>query len=132
VTGSAPGFASGVGDVLLVAQEDGTTLLKYEGEMQVGGKLASVGQRLLDTASKSIIRQGLEAINQVLQARIEAKAAGKEVEYVPPTEAQFATAVAKDMAREMLPPPRTLGMVLIAAVIGLLLGYWLGSRKSGS
>jgi hypothetical protein len=128
----APGFASGVGDVLLVAQEDGTTLLKYEGEMQVGGKLASVGQRLLDTASKSIIRQGLEAINQVLQARIEAKAAGKEVEYVPPTEAQFATAVAKDMAREMLPPPRTLGMVLIAAVIGLLLGYWLGSRKSGS
>jgi hypothetical protein len=106
--------------------------LKYEGEMQVGGKLASVGQRLLDTASKSIIRQGLEAINQVLQARIEAKAAGKEVEYVPPTEAQFATAVAKDMAREMLPPPRTLGMVLIAAIIGLLVGYWLGSRGSDS
>ena len=128
----APGFASGVGDIFLVAQDDGTTLMKYEGEMQVGGKLASVGQRLLDTASKSIIRQGLEALNLALQARIEAKAAGKEVEYVPPTEAQFATAVAKDMAREMLPPPRTLGMLLIAAIIGLLLGYWLGSRKSGS
>jgi len=128
----APGWASGVGDILLVAQEDGTTLMKYEGEMQVGGKLASVGQRLLDTASKSIIRQGLEALNLALQARIEAQAAGKEVEYAPPTEAQFATAVAKDMAREMLPPPRTMGLVLISAILGLLFGYWLGRRRASS
>jgi len=128
----APGFASGVGDILLVAQDDGTTLMKYEGEMQVGGKLASVGQRLLDTASKSIIRQGLEALNQALLARIEAKAAGKEVEYIPPTEAQFATAVARDMAREMLPPPRSMGLVAIIALLALLLGFWLGRRCTDS
>jgi carbon monoxide dehydrogenase subunit G len=128
----APGFATGAGDILLLAQEDGTTLIKYEGEMQIGGKLASVGQRLLDTASKSIIRQGLEALNQALLARTEAKAAGKEVEYIPPTEAEFAAGVARDMAREMLPPPRTMGLVLIVAVLALLLGFWLGRRSTES
>ena len=116
----------------LFVQEDGTTLLKYEGEMQVGGKLASVGQRLLDSASKSMIRQGLEALNQALLARIAAKAAGTEVEYVPPTEAKFAAAVARDMAREMLPPPQTLGLVAIVALLALLLGFWLGRRRTDS
>jgi hypothetical protein len=95
----APGFANGAGHIQLIAQDDGTTLMTYKGEVQIGGKLASVGQRLLDTASKSIIRQGLEALNQALLARIAAKAAGTEVEYVPPTEAKFAAAVARDMAR---------------------------------
>ena len=126
----APGFATGAGHIQLLAQENGTTLMKYEGEMQIGGKLASVGQRLLDTASKSIIRQGLEALNQALLARIAAKAAGTEVEYVPPTEAKFAAAVARDMAREMLPPPQTLGLVAIVALLALLLGFWLGRRRT--
>jgi uncharacterized protein len=124
----APGFATGTGHVQLFSQEDDTTLMKYEGEMQIGGKLASVGQRLLDTASKSMIRQGLEALNQALLARIEAKAAGKEVEYTPPTEAQFAAAVARDMARQMLPPPQTMGLLALVAAIALLLGFWLGRR----
>jgi len=128
----APGFATGAGHIQLLAQEDGTTLMKYEGEMQIGGKLASVGQRLLDTASKSIIRQGLETLNQALLARIEAKAAGTEVEYAPPTEAKFAAAVARDMAREMLPPPQTLGLVAIVALLALLLGFWLGRRRTDS
>jgi len=129
-----PGFATGTGHIQLFAQEDGTTLMKYEGEMQIGGKLASVGQRLLDTASKSMIRQGLEALNLALQARIEAKAAGTEVEYTPPTEAQFAAAVAKDMAREMaraMPPPQTMGILAIVAAVALLIGFWLGRRSRG-
>ncbi len=128
----APGFASGTGRVRLLEQEDGTTLLSYEGEMQIGGKLAGVGQRLLDTASKSLIRQGLEALNSALQAQIEAETSGKAVEYTPPTEARFAAAVAKDMAREMargLPPPRTMAWIACIAAVALLIGFWLGKRK---
>jgi carbon monoxide dehydrogenase subunit G len=123
----APGFASGTGHIHLHEQEDGTTFMVYEGEMQIGGKLASVGQRLLDTASKSMIRQGLEALNQALLARIEAKAEGKEVEYQPPSEADFAMAVAKDMAGEMLSRPETLWAVAaIIAAIALIVGFLLG------
>jgi carbon monoxide dehydrogenase subunit G len=125
----APGFAKGTGHVRLLEQENETTLLIYEGEMQVGGKLANVGQRLIDTASKSMIRQGLESMNHALQARTQAEAEGIEVEYKPPSEAEFAAAVARDMAGEMLPPPRTIGIIIAALVAILIVSLWLGSRR---
>lgn len=118
----APGFASGTGYVKLFEQEDGRTLLQYEGDMQVGGRMASVGQRLIDTASKSMIAQGLESLNNALKARMLAEAEGIKVEYVPPTEAEFAAAVARDVAREMLPPAQIVGIVLaVLAAIALLI-----------
>jgi hypothetical protein len=114
--------------VQLLENEDGRTLLKYEGDMQVGGRLASVGQRLIDTASKSMIQQGLESLNNSLRARAEAEAEGIEVEYVPPSEAKFAAAVARDMAKEMMPPPQTMELVVVVAVLAFLIGFLLGSR----
>ncbi len=118
----APGFAKGIGHINLVEEEDGRTLLLYEGDMQVGGKIASVGQRLIDSASKSMIAQGLESLNNALKARMLAEEEGTEVEYVPPTEAEFAAAVARDVAREMLPPAQMAGIFLaiIAAIVLLV------------
>ena len=97
----APGFGRGAGDVQLLDQGDGTTLMKYEGELQVGGKLAGVGQRMIETVSKSMVRQGLESLNKALQARLAPQAEGVEseqAEYKPPSEAEFAKGVIKDMA----------------------------------
>ena len=85
----APGFAQGTGNVNLVDQVDGTTLMKYEGDVQIGGKLAGVGQRMLETVSKSMTRQGLETLNQALQARKQGEVEGQEVEFTPPSEAEF-------------------------------------------
>ncbi len=118
----APGFAKGTGHVSLAEQEDGRTLLLYEGDMQVGGRIASVGQRLIDSASKSMIAQGLESLNNALKARMLAEEEGTEVEYVPPTEAEFVAAVARDVAREMLPPAQMAGIFLaiIAAIVLLV------------
>ncbi len=127
----APGFASGSGHVQLLEQEDGTTILQYEGEMQVGGKIASVGQRLIDTASRSMINQGLESLNNALKARMQAEEEGVEVEYVPPSEAEFAVAVARDMAREMLPPPQRMALILALLAAILLIGIWLFKRRTG-
>ena len=126
-----PGFAKGTGHVQLVDQGDGTTLMKYEGEVQIGGKIASVGQRLLDTASKSMIRQGLEALNKALEARV-AKSEGQgEVEYKPPSEAEFAAAVAKDMAGEMLSSSRMIWIaVAVVIVIVIVAVIWI-SRGGG-
>ena len=112
-----PGFAKGTGDVHLLDQGDGTTLMKYEGEMQIGGRLASVGQRLIDTASKSMIRQGLDALNEALEARVSAKATGQEeIEYEAPSEAEFAAAVARDMAGEMLSSARARIILIVLAI----------------
>jgi carbon monoxide dehydrogenase subunit G len=95
-----PGFAKGSGDVELFEQEDGNTLMKYVGEVHIGGRLASVGQRMVDSVSKSMIKQALEAMDRALQIRIAAKAEGmdlNEVDYDAQSEIQFAAAVAKDM-----------------------------------
>lgn len=124
----APGFGKGTGDVQLLEYEGDKTLIKYEGDMQVGGRIASVGQRLIDTASRSMINQGLESLNNALKARMRAEVEGVEIEYVPPSEAEFAAAVAKDVAGEMLPPPETMGWVLVVAVIAFFIGFLLGRR----
>jgi carbon monoxide dehydrogenase subunit G len=70
------GFAKGVGHVTLLEQPEDTTLLKYTGELNIGGRLASVGQRLFDSVSKNMIRQGMEALDKTLAKRIAAKASG--------------------------------------------------------
>lgn len=125
----APGFGNGTGYIQLFEQEDGRTLLKYEGDLQVGGRIAGVGQRLIDTASRSMIGQGLESLNNALKARMQAEEEGVEVEYVPPSEAEFAAAVARDVAREMLPPPQTIGIILAVVAAILILVIWLSKRK---
>jgi carbon monoxide dehydrogenase subunit G len=125
----APGFAKGTGKVRLLEHEGERTLMEYEGEMQVGGKIASVGQRLIDTAGRSMIGQGLDSLNNALEARMRAEAEGVEVEYVPPSEAEFAAAVAKDVAREMLPPAQSIGIILAVVVGVLILAILLGRRK---
>jgi carbon monoxide dehydrogenase subunit G len=60
------GFLKGSGDILLSDQGENETLMKYIGEVQIGGRVASVGQRLFDTVSKSMIKQGLEKLNESL------------------------------------------------------------------
>jgi carbon monoxide dehydrogenase subunit G len=127
----APGFAKGTGDVELVDQGDDTTLLKYEGEVQIGGKLASVGQRMLETVSKSMTRQGLETLNKALQVRKQGVGGGYEVEFTPPSETEFAMAVAKDMAAEVFSPEnRTIWLTLAVAIIALTVGFMMGRMSS--
>jgi hypothetical protein len=122
-----PGFVKGTGNILLEDQNNGTTLMKYDGDAQVGGKLASVGQRLLDTASKSLINQGLETLNLALQARVAAKSEGKEVEYTPPSEAKFISAVVKDMASEIFSSRKVWIGIIIFLVMAILIIIWLNN-----
>ena len=52
--GGAAGFARGESDVRLAPDADGKTTLEYEAKAIVGGRLAQLGQRLIDGAAKSI------------------------------------------------------------------------------
>lgn len=62
-----PGFLNGEGTLMIAANADGTHLT-YKGDVQVGGRIASVGQRLIESTAKSIIRQGLKTLDdQLLQ-----------------------------------------------------------------
>jgi len=117
----AAGFAKGAGHVQLIEQADGKTLMKYAGDFQVGGKLASTGQRMIDTVSKSMVRQGLEALDKALQARVAAQAENRPVEYKPPTETEFAGAVAKDVAGGVLSIAEVRMVLYIVPVVAVLI-----------
>jgi carbon monoxide dehydrogenase subunit G len=51
--GGVAGFAKGAADVRLT-DKDGGTLLTYSVEAQIGGKLAQLGQRLINGAAKKM------------------------------------------------------------------------------
>lgn len=120
-----PGFVKGTGAVKLIDQEGDKTLMQYQGDMQVGGRLASVGQRMMDSVSKSLLKQGLDSINQALLARQESLSTGEEVQYQPPSESEIAAAVAKDMAGEVLSSRRMLWIAGIILVLVIILAVYL-------
>ena len=55
------GFMKGDG-VLRLSSVYSSTEVHYEGDVQVGGVIASVGQRLLDTTSRYLIRKFFEKL----------------------------------------------------------------------
>src|SRR4030095_15747796 len=61
------GFIKGSG-TLDLADQDGQTILTYSGDIQVGGPLASVGQRMIDGAAKMMIGQFFTAMEAELKA----------------------------------------------------------------
>jgi uncharacterized protein len=57
------------GDMALtLIDQNGKTLMTYEGTGNVSGKLASVGQRLIDTVGKHFIQYGTKAFAAALAA----------------------------------------------------------------
>jgi carbon monoxide dehydrogenase subunit G len=63
------GFVSGTAKVALGAKPDGGTAMTYRAELQLGGTIAAVGQRMLDSVSKMMSAQGLKALARLLRER---------------------------------------------------------------
>jgi hypothetical protein len=140
----APGFVKAEGSLKLTGQGD-QTHMAYEGSAQVGGRIASVGQRLMDSSAKSIIRQSLEGLNAYLQTQVAAQqtatTAAETVEegepvvdtavpttqpapaYKPPSQTEVAMNVAKDVASDIIPRqywPYIIGLVVLLIIILLI------------
>ena len=64
-TGGAAGFAKGEARITLedIGQD---TLLKYEVDARVGGKLAQIGQRLIDTAANKLADEFFGKFNDII------------------------------------------------------------------
>lgn len=57
-----PGHVKGHGWIRLTEDAPTTTTLHFEGDLQVGGPVAAVGQRLIEGAAKMLVNQGLKAL----------------------------------------------------------------------
>ena len=55
------GFMKGDGALTLTAK-DGGTEVSYDGDAQVGGTMAAVGQRLIDTTARMLIKRFFEKV----------------------------------------------------------------------
>lgn len=66
--GGIAGFAKGGAEVELVEQ-DGGTLLRYVARADVGGKIAQLGNRLIQGTAKKLAGEFFEAFSQAVQAR---------------------------------------------------------------
>jgi carbon monoxide dehydrogenase subunit G len=122
----APGFVKATATVGLSGEGD-QTRLAYDGDAQVGGRIASVGQRLLDSSAKAIIKQSLDGLNETLKARSSAAGGNEAVETAvltpqPPSQTEFAARVAKEVAKDLIPKPVLIGGAILLV---LLLLYWI-------
>jgi len=154
----ASGFVNATGHLAL-APEDGETRVTYEGDANVGGRLAAVGQRLVESSAKAIIKQSLDGLNEAVKARGGAggggggsgggggtahddggsasgggagdsggAAAAPPPAPKKPSQAQFATNVAKEVLADIVPAPVRYGIavVVIAGLLYLLYTLFLG------
>jgi carbon monoxide dehydrogenase subunit G len=64
------GFTRGIADVVLVDAAEGGTSMKYTSDLQIGGRIAAVGQRVVDSAARMMTQKGLEAMQRALDERL--------------------------------------------------------------
>ncbi len=132
----APGFVKATGHMNLTNQSQQTRMV-YEGNARVGGRIASVGQRLMDSSAKSIIRQSLEGLNEYLKAQVAMQETAvstdtatespttppKPTEFKHPTQTDVAFHVAKDIANDLIPAQYRPALIAVGAIVLLIILY---------
>src|ERR1043165_236284 len=67
----APGFVKATAQVKLFA-EGGAPRVHYDTDAQIGGKIASVGQRLIEASARAIVAQSLDGLHTNIKLRAKA------------------------------------------------------------
>lgn len=120
--GGSAGFAKGEAEVLLEPQADGTALA-YKAKATIGGRLAQMGQRLIDGAARRIANDFFARFVAELSAPAAPLAA--ETALAGPPEI-LQESVAAPVAREGLAPEIwVVGLVGIVVILLILFGLIL-------
>jgi uncharacterized protein len=129
----APGFVKATGHLKLSPDGERTRMV-YDGDAQVGGKLAAVGQRLVESSARAIIAQSLEGLNTVVKAKVASRpgagggaASSPEPAYEKPSQTEFAASVAKQVARDLIPSGARKLIIAILVILVLLPIYRLAT-----
>jgi uncharacterized protein len=116
--GGVAGFAKGGADVALT--DDGLdTLLSYQVNAQVGGKLAQLGGRLIDATAKQMADAFFDRFSQQVQAMV--PAAAEEA-----AEHSMAEPVAVAMGAVPVPSSVSIWALIPREPFGLPLAAWVG------
>jgi len=69
-SGGTAGHAKGGADVTLTANDDGTTTLRYDAKAEIGGKLAQLGSRLIQSTAKKLAAKFFKSFANVVNADV--------------------------------------------------------------
>ena len=117
--GGPAGFAKGQSEVRL-AVEDENTVLTYSAKATVGGKLAQIGQRLIDSTAKSIADSFFANFEELMRA------GGKAAEAGMPATIPAGAAAQKTRTEEGLKPQIwVVGLIATVVILLILFGIVL-------
>lgn len=66
----AVGHTRGTATVQLADSAPGVTTMTYTSDVQVGGTIAAVGQRLIESVGRSMMKQALDGLDRELRTRL--------------------------------------------------------------
>jgi carbon monoxide dehydrogenase subunit G len=128
--GGVAGFAKGEAEIVLTP-EDGGTVLTYTAKANIGGKLAQIGQRLIDGAAKQIADDFFGRFAGAIAAASAVGSAGPAGEVVldsgmpsiePPTTEELAVPAKRE---GMAPEIWVVGLVAVIVILLVLFGVSL-------
>lgn len=127
----APGFVDGQGTLRLEDRGHETELI-YEVDAKVGGRIASVGQRLLDSSTKVITQKALDGLEEQIAARVGSRGDGEEVPAqaaAPISQEELAAEVAKGVAQDLFPPEKQIWAIPALGVLAMIppILIWISS-----
>jgi len=116
--GGAAGFGKGGADITLT-ETDGGTLLSYDVKASVGGKMAQIGSRLIDSTAKKLAGEFFKSFNELVSVAQEGVPAAETAEtaLAPPAE----TSMVEETPKSGWMKPSIL--IPAALVIALILYY---------
>jgi len=135
------GIVNGEGALTLTATETGT-LLKYQGEGKVGGRMASVSQRLMESSAKAITKQSLQSLEKQVAPQVEEEVAGKTAvstdspqspisdSPAAPSQTEFMLGVTREVVEDYIPDPTHRKLLAGAAIMLAMFAMmeWCTSR----
>jgi carbon monoxide dehydrogenase subunit G len=127
--GGVAGFAKGGAKVHLADEGNGETLLTYEVNAQVGGKIAQLGARLIDSTAKSMADNFFNKFTQLLTERSAPAAEEAAAEMAPAEDRAFPSAPGA-AARPVSPaavPQISLWSMIPERPMGYPRAAWIGT-----
>jgi carbon monoxide dehydrogenase subunit G len=116
--GGAAGFANGTARVSLAPSDGGQTALTYAVKAQVGGKLAQIGNRLVDAAAAKLADDFFARFAEALAPKVEAEIATAAPAALPQGAGRSAF-----LSRHMI------RIIAIAVMIGLIAYLYARSAR---
>lgn len=123
--GGVAGFARGDADVNLES-ENGGTRLTYVAHAAIGGKLAQIGQRLIDGAAKQIADDFFTRFSNAVQAQSPAPAPVADTAIESPVDAPVAEQGENSERDGLAPQIWVVGLIAVIVILLLLFGIVLG------